>query len=328
MIIDVHTHFIPEPAIEAARAGEIIDGVTLESEDGIDFMVHPTTKMRYPAKRVLFDRDAKLQHMDDAGIDVSILSIMPPWLFHWTPADDAIDYCRNTNDWLSEFSADSDRLLGMATVPLQSPEAAAIELRRCVTALGLHGVHIGTTVNGLPLDDEQFTPFFEVAEELAVPVTLHPCYSGKPSGLSDFFMNSLVGNPIGTTVAATRMILSGFLDRYPQLEIVLVHAGGYLPYQVGRLDQGCVAKPEMSAAIDKRPSEYLRRFHYDTLTFSSPQLKLLIELVGHDRVLHGTDLPAKMGDTDSKRILDEADLTAEARIAIECENAKQLFRLE
>ncbi len=327
VIIDVHTHFIPEPAIEAARTGEIIDGVSLESADGSDFMVHPTTKMRYPLRPVLFDRAAKLEHMDQAGIDVGILSIMPPWLFHWAAADDAIDFCRTTNDWLSEFTAESDRLFGMAAVPLQAPDTAADELRRCATELGLRGVHIGTTVNGVPLDDERFSPFFEAAEELNVPVTLHPCYSGKPSTLTDYFMGSLVGNPLGTTVAASRLILSGFMDRYPKLQIVLVHAGGYLPYQVGRLDQGCVAKPEMGAAIEKRPSEYLRRFHYDTLTFSSAQLKLLIELVGHDRVLHGTDLPASMGDANSERVLDEADLTAEARSAIECQNAVRLFRL-
>ncbi len=328
VIIDVHTHFIPAPAIEAARAGAIIDGVTVESADGTDFIVHPTTKMRYPARPVLFDRATKLEHMDEAGIDVSILSIMPPWLFHWAKEEDAIDFCRATNDWLSEFTAESDRLYGMAAVPLQAPEKAADELRRCTSELGLHGVHIGTTVNGEALDDKRFAPFFETAEELAVPVTLHPCYSGKPSAFTEFFMGSLVGNPLGTTVAASRMILSGFMDRYPKLQLVLVHAGGYLPYQIGRLDQGCVAKPEIGAAIDKRPSEYLRRFHYDTLTFSAAQLKLLIELVGHDRVLLGTDLPANMGDASSRQLLDEADLTPQARSAIECDNAKRLFRLD
>lgn len=328
VIIDVHTHFIPEPAIEAARAGEIIDGVTLESENGSDFMVHPTTKMRYPVRRVLFDRAAKLEHMDEAGIDVSVLSIMPPWLFHWTAAEDAIDFCRTTNDWLSGFTAESDRLFGMAAVALQAPESAADELHRSAGELDLRGVQIGTTVGGVPLDDDRFAPFFNTAEELGVPVTLHPCYSGKPSTFTEFFMGSTVGNPLATTVAASRMILSGFMDRHPNLQIVLVHAGGYLPYQIGRLDKGCVAKPEIGAAISKRPSEYLRRFHYDTLTFSSPQLKLLIELVGHDRILHGTDLPANMGDADSRRILDDAELPAGARSAIEFDNAKRLFRLE
>ena len=100
-----------------------------------------------------------------------------------------------------------------------------------------------------------------------------------------------------------------------------------LTSSIASAGNGVGAKPEMGAAIDKRPSEYLRRFHYDTLTFSSAQLKLLIELVGHDRVLHGTDLPASMGDANSERVLDEADLTAEARSAIECQNAVRLFRL-
>ncbi|HEY5622947.1 MAG TPA: amidohydrolase family protein [Gammaproteobacteria bacterium] len=327
MRIDVHTHFIPEPAIEAARAGDTIDGISLESKNGAEFMTHPKMGMRYPLQRVFFDRDAKLEHMNSLGIDLSILSIVPLWLFHWTQAEEAEEFCRMTNDWLSGFAAESDRLVGMATVPLQSPDAAAAELRRCATELGLRGVEIGTTVNGVPLDDERFAPFFEAAEELGMPIMIHPCYSGKPPQFQDFYMKNLVGNPLATAVAATRMMLSGFLDRHPGLEIILVHAGGYMPFQVGRLDHGCAVRPESGAAIDKPPSEYLRRFHYDTITHAAAPLGFLVDLTGHERVVLGTDIPFDMGDTEFERILDEAGLTPEAVSAIERGNAERLFRI-
>jgi aminocarboxymuconate-semialdehyde decarboxylase len=323
--IDVHTHFIPEPAIQAARAGDTIDGISLESKNGAEFMIHPKMGMRYPLQRVFFDRDAKLEHMDSLGIDLSILSIVPLWLFHWTEFEEAESFCRMTNDWLSAFAAESDRLIGMATVPLQSPDAAAAELRRCAMELGLRGVEIGTTVNGIPLDDERFAPFFQAAEELGIPVMIHPCYSGKPPQFQDFYMKNLVGNPLATAIAATRMMLSGFLDRHPGLEIVLVHAGGYMPFQVGRLDHGCEVRPESGAAIGKPPSEYLRRFHYDTITHAAEPLGFLVGLTGHDRVVLGTDIPFDMGDTAFERILAQADLTPEAVSAIERGNAERLF---
>jgi len=327
MRIDIHSHYIPEHAIAQIRDGHSVDGITMEVENGTEYLRHSLMGMRYPVQRVFFDAQAKLDHMDSIGLDVTILSIVPLWLFHWSDAAEAETFCRGANDWLSQHTASSDRLYGMASVPLQSPQAAADELRRCADDLGLRGVEIGTTVNGIPLDDEQFTPFFAAAEELGMPIMIHPCYAGKPPQFQDFYMKNLIGNPLATSVAASRMILSGFLDRHPDLDVILVHAGGYMPYQIGRLDHGCRVRPESGANIDKPPSEYLRRFHYDTITHASAPLSFLVDLVSHDRVVLGTDLPFDMGDENFESIIAAADLPPESTSAIERGNAERLFKI-
>jgi len=326
--IDVHTHYIPEHAIREVREGKGIDGITLEIHDGVERIVHPTMGMRYAVMPEFFDQEAKLRHMDGLGIDLSILSVVPLWLFHWTPAEEAVTFCQRANDWLSGYVSGSDRLMGMATVPLQAPEAAAEELRRAKTDLGLRGVQIGTTVNGAPLDDAQFTPFFSAAEELDMPVTLHPCYSGKPPPFTDFYMKNLIGNPLGTATAASRLILSGFLDRHPDLDVILVHAGGFMPYQIGRLDHGYHVREESREHIGQPPSSYLRRFHYDTITHAPKPLEFLVDLVGDDRVVLGTDIPFDMADIEFERVIGEAGLTADTVSTIESGNAARLFGID
>ncbi len=327
MRIDIHNHYIPEHAIQEAREGRSLDGITLEGKGDDERIVHPGMGMRYAVMPEFFDQEAKLRHMDGLGIDLSILSVVPLWLFHWTAAEEAEYFCTRANDWLAGFSSGSDRLLGMATVPLQAPEAAASELRRAQT-LGLRGVQIGTTVNGVPLDNERFAPFFRAAEELRMPVTIHPCYSGKPPPFTDFYMKNLIGNPLGTATAASRLILSGFLDRHPQLEVILVHAGGFMPYQIGRLDHGYRVRGEAHEHIDQPPSSYLRRFHYDTITHAAAPLRFLIDLVGEDRVVLGTDIPFDMADVEFERIMKDVGLASDVATVIESGNASRLFNID
>jgi aminocarboxymuconate-semialdehyde decarboxylase len=216
----------------------------------------------------------------------------------------------------------------MATVPLQDPGAATAELRRAVTQLGLRGVEIGTTMEDLPLDDPRFDPFLAVAEELNAPVMLHPYYVGPRPNLSDFYMTNLLGNPWETTIAASRLILSGALDRHPKLKVLLVHAGGFLPFQIGRLDHGFDVRSETHAIIKQPPSTFLSRFYFDTITHANVPLRFLIDLVGKDHVLIGTDLPFDMADTCFTERLSFAKLETGTANAIQSQNATRLFGLE
>jgi aminocarboxymuconate-semialdehyde decarboxylase len=328
MTIDTHTHFIPPEFLDDAGRGRALDGITLERRGATDWLAHPQG-YRYPVSPEFSDLEAKLRHMDAAGIDVSVLSLTPTLFFYWLEAAVAADFCRGANDSLARFVAQSGgRLHGMAVVPLQDPEAAAAELRRAVLMLGLRGALIGTTVGDVPLDDERFAPFFTAAEELGVPVMLHPYYVGLRPQFVDYYMVNLIGNPLETCLAATRLILSGFLDRYPMLAVMLVHAGGLMPYQIGRLDHGFRVRAETSARISSAPSTYLRRFWYDTITHASTPLKFLIDLVGADRVVVGTDIPFDMADVRFADRLAALDLGPQALEAITIINAAQLFGLD
>jgi aminocarboxymuconate-semialdehyde decarboxylase len=179
----------------------------------------------------------------------------------------------------------------------------------------------------IPLDDERFEPFFAAAAELDVPVMLHPYHTGAPPELADFYMRNLVGNPLETGVAASRLILSGCLDRHPQLTIILVHGGGFMPYQVGRLDHGFRVRRETSARINAPPSSYLRRFYFDTVTHASLPLKFLVELVGADRVVFGTDIPFDMADLHFKKILAGTGLDEATLDTINWANTSRILHL-
>jgi aminocarboxymuconate-semialdehyde decarboxylase len=326
-VADIHTHFVPPEFAGRARTGLALDGVTMERRNGTEWMRHRQGYL-YPLTPEFYDVSAKLQQMDRLGIDVSILSLSPTLFFYWLDAAAADDFCSEANDSLAAFVAQSDRLQGLASVPLQDPDRAAAELRRAVVALGLRGVEVGTTMEAVPLDDPRFGPFFAAAEELNVPVMLHPYYVGVRPQLADFYMTNLTGNPLETCVAATRMILSGFLDRYPRLRVVLVHAGGFMPYQVGRLDHGFRVRSETNAAIGHPPSTYLRRFWYDTITHAAVPLKFLIELVGADRVALGTDLPFDMADSRFEGMLSTVGLEPRELDGVTFETAAHLFGLE
>ena len=328
MKIDIHTHYIPSEFIAEARRGRALDNVLLQLKDGTEWLVHPQG-YRYPVVPEFWDVEAKLRHMDRLGLDMAVLSISPTLLFYCLEAGPAQEFCQRANEAMAQFVAQSDgRLYGMAVVPLQQPEAAAIELRRAIVELGLRGALIGTTMESVPLDDPRFDLFFAMAAGLGVPVVLHPYYVGTRPQFADYYMTNLIGNPLETCVVASRLVLSGFLERHPNLILVLVHAGGFLPYQIGRLDHGFRVRSETKTAISSLPSSYLRRFWYDTITHASLPLKFLVELVGSDRVLLGTDIPFDMADTCFAEHLSATESAPEVLEAITSGNAKRIFGLD
>lgn len=325
--VDVHTHFIPIDFIEAARRGRALDGVEVRRVNGEEWIFHPQG-YSYRLDLEFWDLEAKLQQMDRLGIDLAVLSIAPPLFFYWVEPPAAAAFCRSANEALARFIRHSGgRLYGLATVPMQSPEAAAAELRYAVLELGLRGAIIGTSVEGIPLEDERFEPFWSAVETLEVPVMLHPYYVGPRPGLSEFYLINLIGNPLDTSVAAARLILSGFLDRHPRVRLLLVHGGGFLPYQIGRLDHGFRVRPEAHRHIQQPPSVYLDRFYFDTVVHADLPLRFLVELVGCERVMVGTDLPFDMADVrfmEHLRALENEDSQQEA---IRGRNALRLFRI-
>ncbi len=328
MKIDIHTHFIPPKIIHDARQGRALNNISLEPRKDTEWVIHPQG-YKYPLAAEFWDMEAKLRQMDKLGLDASVLSISPTLFFYWAEAAPTSEFCQMANESVAEMVTHSGgRLHGMATVALQEPESAASELRRAVTGLGLRGAEIGTVMEDIPLDDPRFAPFFAAAEELDVPVMLHPYYVGPKPQLGDFYMTNLIGNPLETTITAARLILSGFLDRHPGLKLVLVHAGGFLPFQIGRLDHGYAVRTETNAHIKQPPSAYLNRFYFDTITHANLPLKFLIDLVGEDHVVIGTDIPFDMADSHFTERLSFANLDREKASAIQSQNAIRLFGLD
>lgn len=326
-IIDVHTHYVPFELVEDVRRGQGFDGLRAERTDGQEWFVH-RQGFRYPLDRAFYDVEARLAAMDERSIDLAVLSIAPPLFMYWTEPSEGIEFCRRANDALAAFAASSNgRIAAVATLPMQDTDAAVAELRRAVSELGLRGAEIGPNVEDTRLDDNGVRPVLSAAGELDVPLILHPYYVGARPGLNDFYLTNLIGNPLETTVCAARLILSGTLDEVGDVRFVLMHGGGYLPYQVGRLDHGHRVRPE-AKACKAEPSSYLRRFFYDTLTHKAAPLGFLIEHVGADRVVYGTDFPFDMGGGPLAEQLAGLDLSESTVDRVAGANAHALFKLD
>ncbi len=324
MVIDAHTHFIPPALVEEApRRPEW--GLAVERRDGQRWLRHEQG-FAYPLHATFLGGEEKLKDMRRRRIDVALLSLSPTLFLYWITPAEGEAFARFANDALAEAVERSDgRFAALATLPMQSPEAAAGELYRCVEQLGMRGAHIGTSVEGEPLDHPRFRPVLEAAAALGVPLVVHPYYVGDKPGLEDFYLTNLFGNPLDTALAASRLILSGTLERLPGLDVVLVHGGGFLPYQIGRLDHGWSVRDETSAELERPPGEYLDRFHFDTITHHDAALRWLIELVGDKRVVLGTDLPFDMADADPVGRLERLAPSAGAREKAAGANAARLF---
>ena len=325
-VIDTHAHFIPTEVVAAARRGQGPDGTTVQERDGVPWMVH-RQGYAYPLPPHFHDVDARLRHMDTCGVTRAVLSAPPTFFLYWTSPQETVETARLLNESLAAAArTHPGRLAAVATLPMTDPVAAAAELRRSVVELGLVGAQIGPHVEGTTLDSPRMEPVLATAAELGVPLIIHPYYVGSDPVLHDFYLTNLLGNPWQTTVCASRLMLSGTLDRLPGLKLLLVHGGGYLPLATGRLDHGHRVRPEL-AHLTARPSEYLRRFHYDTLTHDPATLRWLLQAVGADRVVFGSDTPFDMGNTSLHEQLGPGRLTASALSAVSHTNAESLFGL-
>ncbi|HEY3683085.1 MAG TPA: amidohydrolase family protein [Streptosporangiaceae bacterium] len=324
--IDVHTHFVPPEVVADARRGAGFDGLRAERAGGAEWLVH-RQGFRYPLHPAFSAVEARLTSMDERDIAHAVVSIAPPLFMYEADPDEAVGFCRRANDALAAYARDGgDRISAVATLPMRRPDAAARELRRAVGELGMRGAEIGPATEDVPLDDPVHRPVLETAADLGVPLILHPYYVGARPELADFYLTNLVGNPLATTVAAARLILSGTLDAVPALRLVLMHGGGYLPYQIGRLDHGNRVRPE-SRGCRHAPSAYLPRFWYDTVTHHPRALRFLVDQVGAGQVAYGTDFPFDMAAGPPGAQFAGADLTADERERIAAGTATALFGL-
>ena len=295
---DIHAHCIPPRLIDLLREDGTRLGIELVSDGEGEHAVIGDRVSLPPFRPILSDVEARLQAMDDAGVDVQLIS---SWIdltaYALDPAPGA-EYSRLFNEILvDEAGKHPGRLMPLGTVPLQNPVGAAEELEYAVRDLGMAGVQIATTVDGTDLDTAGLDPFWEAAEGLRCPVVIHPCDPLPGVDLSRNFLDNLVGRPAESTIAIAHLLFSGTLERYPELVICVVHGGGFIPYQLGRMQRGFDAVPHLAAQnLTRPPGELARLLYYDTVLHDPAPIAFLVDLVGSDHVVLGTDYPFPMGD--------------------------------
>jgi len=273
------------------------------------------------------DPETRLADMDAMGVDVQLVALTPFHYFYWADADLAARVASLQNERIAEVAASApDRFVGVGTLPLAHPRLAVTEVKRIVD-LGFPAVEIGADVNGLDLDDDKVEPVWESLEESGLVVLLHPAGFTEARRLTDYYLVNVIGVPLSTTIAVTRMILAGVFERHPDLRMVLVHGGGYLPFYWARTDHAFRHRPEMRGNIDRPPSEYLERLYFDITVFDPDLIGHLVSRFGADRVLLGTDYPFDMGLTDPLGALADTRLDQKQRAMIAGGNAASLFRL-
>ncbi|HEY7678253.1 MAG TPA: amidohydrolase family protein [Candidatus Methylomirabilis sp.] len=329
--VDVHAHLAPQGFLAEARRGAA-GGPRLErNAEGHEFIVFdekaPAGYRRMRLMPQEYDHDARLAEMDAGGIDVQVLSLTPPFFHYWADPARGKDFCRMANEEIGGLvRRHPDRFLGMATVPLQNPAAAAEELAYARRTLGLVGVEIGSHINGRELDDPALHPFFARCAELRMPVFIHPIVVAGADRMTRYYLRNLIGNLVDTSIALAHLIYGGAFVRWPGLVVIAAHAGGIIPYTVGRLDHGYRVRPECRAALPRRPSAYLRHVYFDTIAHDREALAYLVRRFGADRVVLGSDFPFDMADPNPVGTLRGLrGLSARDRRRILSGNARALF---
>jgi aminocarboxymuconate-semialdehyde decarboxylase len=323
--VDIHAHFFPEAFLRLVESEGSAHGLTLRTTpDGPVIMIGQVPIG--PIARGYYDLDARLRDMDRQRVTVHALSLTAP-MTYWADGDLGIRAARVVNDAMAEAARrHPDRFVGLATLPLQAPDAAVAEVGRAVGELGLRGVYLGTNVRGTDLDDPSLTPVFERIAALGVPVLLHPVSVLGGPRVAAYYLHNLLGNPFDNAVAAARLVFGGVFDRFPSLRVCVPHAGGAFPYVLGRLDRGYRVRPECRH-LPRPPSAYLDRFYFDTIGHSPDALRYLIGLVGAERVMLGSDYCFDMGYEDPVGVLDALGLGAADRARILGGNAVRLLGL-
>jgi len=295
LAVDIHAHFYPESFLKLIEEAGSPFGMRLNRTAKGPTILRGDAPGTPPLDATYWDLDRRRRVMDRQGVTVHALSLTQPMVY-WADGELGVRLARAVNDAMSEaHRAFPDRFVGCATLPMQDPRRALDELTRVAALPGIRGVYLGTNVNGRELSEPEFAPIFERCEAAKLPVLLHPINVLGGPRLQRFYLHNLLGNPFDTAVAAAHLIFGGVLDRYKKLEVCLPHAGGAFPYLAGRLERGQRVRPEAKETARRPVADYLRRFTYDTISHSPDALRFLVDTVGADRVMLGSDYCFDMG---------------------------------
>ncbi|MGH6923198.1 MAG: amidohydrolase family protein [Propylenella sp.] len=296
--VDSHAHvLVPEAAefIKAQGSGNMA---------ALPFLKFSTpetreTNLRQDEDRrvALTDPADRIRVLDRQCIDMQVVAPSPNQSYYEAPREHAAKVSRLVNEGVAAFVATNPRrFAGLGTIPLQAPEIALGELEHVMKHLGFRGVQVLTNVNGKELSSPEFEPIWANAAELGAVMMLHPMGFTEPQRLTQFYFTNTIGNPFDTTLALHNLIMSGVLERHPDLKIYSVHGGGFLPCYSGRIDHAWGARRDANGNLPRRPTDYLRKIYFDTTVFTPHQLEYLVRQFGADHIVMGTDYPYDMAE--------------------------------
>src|SRR5947208_1998418 len=311
--IDIHAHWYPQEWLQLFEKDGAKEGARLERTAG-GYRLKTETLVNSFDERFV-ELASRIEKMDEKRINVHALSLTTP-MVNWASPALGLALAQAYNDAAAAaHGKHPERFVGLAILPMQDAQLALRELERAAKLPGMRGVYLATNVNGVDLDEKRFWDVYARAEELGWAIFLHPVETIGRERTGKYYLRNLLGNPYGTGVAAAHLIFGGVLDRFAKLQINLPPAGGAFPGLIGRLDHGTKVRPELKH-MKRLPSEYLRRFTYDTIGHDDRINMNLIRLVGADRVTLGSDYCFDMGLDDPLAAVQRLQVSAkEKRLA-------------
>jgi aminocarboxymuconate-semialdehyde decarboxylase len=324
--IDIHAHYYPQAYFDLfVTEGRRFNAEFRMTEQGFFFSTSAESDGPLPTKFI--DLKQRLADMDAHGVTIHALSLTDPMVY-WADGKLSHKLAMAWNDGaIAAHRAHPDRFVVLATLPMLDPDRAIDELNRVSKLPGVRGVYMGTNIDNHDLDDPLFEPIFTQIEALDLPVFLHPLAPIVGGNrLQHYFLNRLVAYPFDTTIAACHLIFGGVMDRHPNLQVTLPHAGGVLPALIGRLDHGWNAIPAAKHSA-QTPSTYLHRFTYDTISHSKPMMEFIISQVGVDRVMMGSDYCFAVGYDRPVEVVQELHLSSEQRKMILGGTAARILKI-
>ncbi|GAA5233210.1 amidohydrolase [Verticiella sediminum] len=298
--VDVHAH-VMDLAVERMVADHPLraeERAQTARSLGADSAAYNARTLAPAVLEPLTDTGRRLADMGEMGVDMQLLSPAPGQYCYWADEPLAQRIVEQQNGALAALCSEHPtRFMALGNIALQHPALAVSQLRRAVVEHGLVGVEVSSAIEGRELSDPSHESFWAAANELQCVVFIHPLGTSAWPRLDSAYLTNAVGQPFETTVALSRLIFAGVLDRYPDVRILAAHGGGYLPSYVGRTDHAYCVRPDARRA-GHRPSDYLKRLWFDSVVHEPLQLRHLIDTVGADRIAVGSDYPYDMGMYD------------------------------
>jgi aminocarboxymuconate-semialdehyde decarboxylase len=298
--IDTHAHYLPRDWPDlASKYGDKRFPVIHHGDDS-RHRIYKDGKFFREIWPKTWDAKERIEDYARFGIQVQVISTVPVMFSYWAAAHHALELHQSLNDHMAQTCHDFPKhYAGIGTVPLQSPRLAIQELERCMDQLGLNGVQIGSHINDWNLDALELRPFFEAAQDLGAAILVHPWDMMGTDTMPKYWMPWLVGMPAEQSRAACALIFGGVLEQFPRLKVMLAHGGGSFPFTIGRIEHGFNMRPDLVATDNPRnPREYFSQLFFDSCVHDNLALRFLIDTVGIDRVMLGTDYPFPLGEQE------------------------------
>ena len=310
MKIDIHTHIMPDKMPNWAKKFGYGEFVHLEQRNCKACMMKGDKVFR-EVEDNCFDVSLRQKEMDETGVTMQVLSTIPVLFNYWAKPKDGLETSRYLNDHIANSVIKfPERFMGIGTVPLQDVDMAIAEMERCVAALKMPGLEIGSNINGANLSDEKFFPFYKRAEELGCSLFIHPWEMMGEVQMQKYWLPWLVGMPAETSRAICSMIFGGVFEKFPKLKVAFAHGGGSFPATIGRIEHGFNVRPDL-VAIDNahNPREYIGKFWIDSLVHYAKTLHLIMDIMGEDKICLGSDYPFPLGEHHPGKLIEQMDFS-------------------